>query len=74
MTIPISQSFADLFFEVTGLKIEETKRNQNGWVFIPPSVDLGGKDPTKRNLLTKFGWRHHMENEKCAGWWVNPWY
>ncbi len=68
-----NKEFADLFFKVTGLKPEETTSNKDGWVFIPPSVQLEGKDPKEREALGKFGWKNHLENDEYAGWWVNPW-
>lgn len=68
-----SSPFAELFFKVTGIRLTETTRNEEGWFFIPPTVKLGEKDAEERTALGKFGWKNHIENDEYAGWWVKPW-
>lgn len=73
MPIIANKEFSDLFYKVTGLRAEVAAQNEDGWVFIPPSVKLGEENQQERKLLSKDGWKNHLVEDEAAGWWVKPW-
>ncbi len=69
-----TEEFDQLFEELTGIKPNDAKVGEDGFLFIPPEVKLGDKDDKKRerigNLAGYDGWRNHIVNDEYAGWWI----
>ena len=71
--ICVMEEFNSLFEELTGIKPENAKRGENGYLFVPPEINLGKKDRKKRRRLSELNgeaWRNHIVNDKYSGWWV----
>ena len=67
------EEFNTLFEELTGIKPENAKKGEDGFLFVPPEVNLGEKDPQKRGRLAELNgdnWRNHLVNDEYAGWWI----
>lgn len=71
--ICVMEEFNSLFEELTGIKPENAKRGEDGYLFVPPEINLGEKDRKKRRRLSELNgeaWRNHIVNDEYAGWWI----
>lgn len=73
MTQAYLPQFVELFQNLTGLNIDDVQIGEDGWLFVPPEVNLKTKDRPKREVVGLLGSRNHVINDEYAGWWINPW-
>ncbi len=67
------EEFNTLFEELTGIRPQDAKKDEDGFLFVPPEVQLGEKDTNKRKRLSElngYEWRNHIVNDEYSGWWV----
>ncbi len=67
------KEFNSLFEELTGIKPEDAKKGEDGYLFVPLEVKLGETDKKKRSRLSELNgdaWRNHLVNDEYAGWWI----
>lgn len=67
------QRFAELFLSLTGIKVEDAMVGDDGWLFVPPEMNMDEKYKYDRETIKALGWREHLVDGKPAGWWVKPW-
>ncbi len=67
------QRFAELFLSLTGIRAEDAIVGDDGWVFVPPEMNMDEKLKYARETIKALGWREHLEDDKLVGWWVKPW-
>lgn len=67
------QRFVELFLDLTGIKVTDAKVGEDGWLFVPPEINMDEKYKYDRETIKALGWREHLVDGKIAGWWVKPW-
>lgn len=70
----IVEEFEALFFELTGIMVENAIR-QDGWLFIPPQSGFASTALNKRTCLVELAnnnWKNYLVDGKYAGCWILP--
>lgn len=65
--------FAELFFNLTGIKAEDAIVGEDGWLLVPLEINTDEKYKYDRETIKALGWREHLVGDILAGWWVKPW-
>ena len=66
--------FDALFLELTGIDPDTAGTNDEGFLFVPPTVPLGEEDSQQRGRISDLagpnGWKNHLVDDEYAGWWI----